>query len=325
MLSNPRNICLLTSQLLCAPALWQVRDQLGTAVRLLHLFKNAVTQKIHHQGTSALRNGASSHPTVSTRDWIAAVTQGADEHTASWKHTLVLGGLLSGLDQEDSITQKLRSERKRLTFELVSKVNSFLRSSDIEDALATTTISVVLCSVWSLVDHDLITTVDYDLLLPLLYYEPLFGKSGLHSGYFLSIIDNDIVQATTKKFHWSSTSETFSRLRDLSSSPLLVHLGPLSSFIAQSLARVRDMSSIQKLASDLVAFSRSFNLQWRHNKLSEVESNEETAFLTEQSIHETVPLLWQVMRTSAYAVIVILRSVMDRVLFKASVTHEIGK
>ena len=325
MLSDPRNISQLTSQLLCAPAIWHVQDQSDTALRVLYLFDGAIARKIRQQGGKTLLNGSNSPSYLSTHDWITAVNRGADKHSALWKHTLILGGLLRGLKQDDCNTQRLRVDRERLTFELASKVNSCLRGSDVHDAVATTTITVVLCSIWNSVDHDLDTTIEYDLLLPLLFQETFFGKMGLHSGYFLSRIDNDIVQTTNKKLQWSPLSETFTRLRALSNSPLWLHIGPLSSLMAHSIARIRVVGLLKKLVEDLVMFSRSFNLQWRHNKLSEIDSSEETQCLTEQSLQETIPLLWHVMRTSTYAVIVILRSLMERTLFETSLHHELGK
>ena len=323
VLSNPRNVSLLVSQLLCAPAIWHVPDQLETAVHVSNIFSSVLSRKLKGHNSGSAHGGIFAYNTLPISQWIEAIKQGTDEHTPQWKHILILAGLLRGLKQQDSHTWQ--SQCNKLSFQMVTAINAFLHNPSIHDDLATQSITVVLSSVFSLFDQYVRAKIDYDRLLPLLCHETLFGKNGLHAGYFLSRIDNDVVQAADKLFRWPSTSASFIHFRAMSASPVLSHLGPLSSLIAYSAANVGDIGLVRDLMSDLLRFSRSANLQWRHNKLSEIDAREDVSFLTEDSLQQTLPLLWQVLRTSSFAVIVILRSAMDRALLDTQVSSEVGE
>ena len=182
---------------------------------------------------------------------------------------------------------------------------------------------VVFSSVFNSLDQSSKALLRYEELLPLLYKDLFFGQHGLHAGYFLSNIDNDVVEAAHGRVQWPAKSQTFQRLREMSKSPIVAHLGPLSSLLAYAAASVSELGLIQDLANALFSFSRSLNLQWRQNKLSEIAFSEETSLLTEETLQDTLPALWQILRVTMSAIIVILRSVTDRMLFEPN--PRIGK
>lgn len=55
-------------------------------------------------------------------------------------------------------------------------------------------------------------------------------------------------------------------------------------------------------------------VQWRQNKLSEVDISEEAEFLDEASLKTTIPILWRLLKTSLFSIIIVLRAVLGRVL-----------
>ena len=79
------------------------------------------------------------------------------------------------------------------------------------------------------------------------------------------------------------------------------------------------------MITDLSAFTRSLCVQWRQNKLSEIDITEESMFLSEESLRTTIPLLWRVLNSSMYAIVIVLRSLLGRVLGDNRIPNEDGK
>lgn len=68
------------------------------------------------------------------------------------------------------------------------------------------------------------------------------------------------------------------------------------------------------MLQDLVEFTRSLSIQWRQNKLSEVDGSEEVDFLTEEALKTPLPLLWRVLRSALYTIINVLTAYTRRLL-----------
>lgn len=304
---------LLTAQLLSAPAVWHPPDGLQTTIRILGVFNSA---SIHFQSLneSGLSVGGFAEPLRLSREkWVTAVVKGADERSPRWRHVLVFSGILLGFS-ENCGHEFPHSLRWTLEKAIIKATNLALQEHELEDGLAAKSIAVTLSHVFGLLHDAQKAGLNHDALLPHLYHSPFYDINGLHSGYFLSIIDADVVESLPGKFDWSDRSSTYERAQHLASSPLVASLGPLSRLIAFSAENARDPNLLTIMVEDLAGFARSLLVQWRQNKLSEIDITEERTFLSEETLKKTLPLLWRILRSSMFAIIVILRSILGRVL-----------
>lgn len=142
----------------------------------------------------------------------------------------------------------------------------------------------------------------------------LFSDFGLRQGYFLGTIDTDIIEGVGKKFDWSTKSNSYRHLQSVASGPLVVALGRLSRLAAFSVRQIEDPITLLRMLQDLSEFSRSLSIQWRQNKLSEIDVSEEKVFLSDETCRTPLPLLWRVLRTSMFAIVVLLTACMERLL-----------
>ncbi|KAJ6006477.1 Pentaxin [Penicillium sp. IBT 35674x] len=61
-------------------------------------------------------------------------------------------------------------------------------------------------------------------------------------------------------------------------------------------------------------FVRTLMVQWRQNKLSEIDVAEEKDFLDAESLQTTIPELWKLLRNCLYSVVIVLRAVLGRTI-----------
>lgn len=184
---------------------------------------------------------------------------------------------------------------------------------------AANSIAMVLSHVFDLLSDAEKMNLNHDLLLPILYKASFFAKEGLYSGYFLSTIDADVVQSARTKFDWSAKSSTYVQCQRMATGPLIASLGGMSRLTAFSLENVRDVKLLFTMVKDLMAFTRTLCVQWRQNKLSETDITEEATFLSEETLRTTLPLLWRVLKSSMFAIVIVLRSLLGRVLGDARI------
>jgi len=253
-------------------------------------------------------------PRLSKENWVTAVVKGADERSPRWRHVLVFGGLLLGFSGKKSGHELPNHLLWALEKAITKATNLALQEHELEDGLAAKSIAVTLSHVFDLLHDAQKASLNHDTLLPHLYHPPFYDIDGLHSGYFLSIIDADVLEKLPGKFDWSDRSSTYVRAQRMASSPLFASLGSLSRLIAFSAENARDSNLLAILVEDLANFARSLFVQWRQNKLSEIDITEERTFLSEETVKKTLPLLWRILRSSMFATIVILRSILGRVL-----------
>ena len=324
LLTNPLNVSLLSSQLLSAPAIWYRPDGLRTPITILGIFNSATVHIFGPQKPDSASDQRILGSTIGEEQWVAAIIKGADDHSPRWRHLLPLGGLLLGIAAAD-VDLMYRSLRQTIGGAFVKAVNLTLQSDECEDPLATKTLTVVLSHVFDLLNDYQKVDFNHDLLLPQLYRSPFFDHEGLHSGYFLSTMDADVVEVAGAKFDWSSKSSTYVRMQRMASGQLIASLGSISQLIAYSTDRVHDAQLLVTMIEDLGKFARGLCIQWRQNKLSEIDITEETTFLTDETLSVTLPLLRRVLKSSMFATIVVLRSVLGRVLGDARLSMDTRK
>ena len=324
LLSNPLNITLLTSQLLSASSIWQHPDGLHTTVLMLSIFSSAAIRLDQQQEKFSVSLPAPNQGSLGKEEWAIAVIKGADDRSPRWRHLCVLAGLLIGFDGRgrQSISRALR---QKLGDAIVLAANMALEDSEITVDVAGSSVVVLLGNVFDVLSDAAKLSLKHDLLLPILYRAPLLTREGLYSGYFLSTIDADIVQVDAKKFDWSAKSSTYAQCQRMARGPLLTSLGSLSRLTAFSIERVHDVGLLSSMITDLSAFTRSLSVQWRQNKLSEIDITEEAAFLSGESLRTTVPLLLNVLKSTMFAIVVMLRSLLGRVLKDPQIPSDGGE
>ena len=262
-----------------------------------------------------------SHPSfvlpegLKTEDWIRATVKGADDRSEKWKHILVLAGLLNGAKAvpNHGLREKLKQSLGHAT---VAVGNLVLRDTTMNKAegMVDYVMALALGNCFDLLTESERWQIDVGKLLPVLIQAMYFSTEGLWHGYFLGILDPDIVQVGKNSFNWSSKSATFFQTQLISSSPIVSSFGPLSRLAAFCLDITPDFSLLLKTTEALAAFSRSLCVQWRQSKLSEVDVAEESTFLAREALTITLPVLWQLLKAAMFSVVIMQSSLLGRIL-----------
>ena len=239
--------------------------------------------------------------------------KGADDKSARWKHLIVLGGLLTGFEAHERQCLPLKL-RELLESAIVTAVNLSLEAEEEGSHQDRLTILIVLAHSFDLLSVHEKLKLNAFRLLPVLMSAVYFSKEGLHRGYFLGTMDSDIVQGKQNKFNWSERSASFYQVQHIATGPILSTLGSLSKLTAFCVESVLDTSLVFNVLDDLTAFSRSLSVQWRQNKLSELDASEEELFLAADALERTLPLLWQVLKSAMFSVVIVQSALISRSL-----------
>ncbi|KAI4169826.1 MAG: hypothetical protein LQ343_005375 [Gyalolechia ehrenbergii] len=313
LLSNPSNVSLLASQILSAPAIWSSADHVETVVRVIKLFTSASIRRLQRQTNLQAPVISFSQKVLSGDDWIIAVIKGVDRGIPQSRQLLALAGLLQGCESQGrhGISTALHTKLQSL---LINKTNLSLRDVSQRSSITDPGLVIAISLIFDVLDRQARVSLDHDLLLPMLISLVFFSDIGLRQGYFLSTIDTDIIEGVEKKFNWSTKSPSYRQLQFVASGPLMAALGRLARLAAFSIGQIDDMTILPRMLQDLSEFSRSLSIQWRQNKLSEIDVSEEMVFLSDETLRTPLPLLWRVLRTSMFAIIVMLTACMGRFL-----------
>lgn len=313
MLGNPLNLSLLASQLLSAPALWNHPVDLHACRKILSVFNTAAIAILQNDTTDEPRIQYGRNRRIEREAWVKAVAEGADDKSPRWRHMLLLGGILLGFEGQNR--QGLPWHiRTRLESALATAAKLALEELDPEAGVDGYCVTMVLNYTFELLSDLERSKLDYDRLLPVMVRSAFLSPEGLEGGYFLGAIDKDIVEAPGKKFLWSPNSPTFGIVSTVSSRPLVSALGPLSRLVSHAIENVRDPRLVAQAVDYLADFVRTLMVQWRQNKLSEVDVAEEVEFLDPESLQTTIPALWKVLRNCLYSIVIILHAVLGRTI-----------
>jgi hypothetical protein len=319
-LQNPLNITLLTSQLLTAPSLWHRPDGgLHACLRLMGVFHaaaQAVANREDDEAREMQKPGWYERPRegVGRDRWVKAVMKGADEKSPRWKCSIVFGGLLLGfgMAEEERLNWGLRAE---LETALVTSINLGLEEIRLGAVdLAGQTVSLVLNHTFPLLSDLERSVVAYDALLPVLLKGAFFGNEGLEGAYFLAAIELDLKKTPDGKLLWTEPSPSFRHIMSLLNRPLVASLGPLSRLISHTLEHVQDSLLIQSMLADLNGFCKALLSQWRQNRLSSVPFHAEALQLADETQRATTPQLWKLLRSCLFAITIIFRGCIARLL-----------
>lgn len=262
--------------------------------------------------------------TLAKDDWIRAIVSGADEHSPRWRHMLVLGGLLLGFGpMEDEYLS--RSMRSTLESGLVAAANASLEEMTEDDELGQQTVTLVVNHCFPAMSDSERSRLDYDRMLPVLMRSILHSSEGLQSAYFLGTIDPDVCAVSNTQFQWNERSTSHMRIRSMLSSPLLSSLGPLARLIGHTVEQVNEAWLLIAALEDMEGFARTLYLQWRQTKLSEIDTSEETMYLDAESLDKTMPSLWKLLRLTLFALVIVLRSAIGRMLGDGALAGDEGQ
>lgn len=307
------NISLLGSQLLSAPAIWDNPVDLQTCRRLLSVFNSAAIGVLQNDAPDDSRAPYGRPQPISREAWVKAVVNGADDKSPRWRHLLLIGGMLLGFEGRNR--QGLSwGMRNKLESALVTAAQLALEGSGPENGVDAQCITMVLNYTFELLSDSERAKLDYNRLLPVLVQTTYSSVEGLQGGYFLGVVDKDIVEASGKRFRWPAQSVTFGRVSRILASPLVSSLGPLSRLMAHAVENVNDPALVSQAVDHIAGFARTLMVQWRQNKLSEIDRAEEAEFLDSDSLQNTLPALWKLLRNCLYSSVIVLRAVLGRVI-----------
>ncbi|KAF2150570.1 hypothetical protein K461DRAFT_270000 [Myriangium duriaei CBS 260.36] len=318
-LNNPLNVTLLVNHALIAPALWMQPNGLRYCLTFMGVFHSATQRIIQHEAEEAERKAtkqvdylASNEPHLPLSKWIRAVVEGLDHRSPRSRHLLVLGGVLNGLSRHDDdiIPSTLRAT---LEENFVKAANSALVNRN-ETDLGRQMVVLSLNYTFPHLSNFERTHLDYDELLPALMHALLHSSEGLGSGYFLQAIDTDIRQSSDSQFNWPAESPTHIQTQAMLASPLITSIGPLSRLIAHTAENARDPWLVSSLVDDVAEFCDNIFRRWRHNKVSEIDVTEDKTYLHPEAREKTLPDLWRLLRSLLFALVIILRSAVGRLL-----------
>lgn len=313
ILSNPLNLSLLASQLLSAPALWNHPVDLLQCRKILSVFNTAAIAVLQNDTTEEARIPYDRNRKIEREAWVKAVAEGADDKSPRWRHMLLLGGILLGFEGQNrqGLPWPIRT---KLESALATAAQLALEELDPEAGVDGYCITMVLNYTFELLSDFERSKLNYDRLLPIMVRSAFLSPEGLAGGYFLGAIDKDVVETPGKKFQWSPKSVTYGHACAVSSRPLVSALGPLSRLISHAVENARDPKLVAQTVDYLADFARTLMVQWRQNKLSEIDAAEENEFLEADSLKSTIPTLWKVLRSCLYSVVIVLRAVLGRTI-----------
>lgn len=295
------------------PTIWDRPLNLLDCRQIISVFNTATIAVIQNEEREEQITSYGGPRKLNREAWVKAVVAGADEKSPRWRHLLLLGGVLLGGEGQNR--QALPwNLRLKLEAALVTAVQLSLEELNPQNPIEGACILMVLNYTFELLSDFERSKLDYDRLLPLMLQTVYSSFEGLENGYFLGVIDGDVVEVPGKKFQWSPQSPTFDRVSAILSKPLVSSLGPLSRLIAHTVENVRDSRLISQTVDVMADFSRTLMAQWRQNKLSEVDQIEESEFLDAETLKTTSPALWRVLRSCLYSVVIVLRGAFGRVL-----------
>ncbi|KAJ5802339.1 Pentaxin [Penicillium pulvis] len=313
ILGNPLNLTLLASQLLSAPALWSHPVDLHACRKLLSVFNTAAIAVLQNDATEEPRMPHGRNRSIEREAWVKAVVQGADDKSPRWRHMILLGGILLGFEGQNR--QGLPWHiRTKLESALATAAQLALEELDPAAGMDGHCITMVLNYTFELLSDLQRTKIDYDRFLPVMVRSAFLSPEGLEGGFFLGAIDEDVVEAPGKKFRWKADSRTFGYFSTISSRPLVSALGPLSRLISHAVENAQNPQLVAQTVDYMADFVRTLMVQWRQNKLSEIDVAEEKDFLDAESLQTTIPALWKVLRNCLYSVVIVLRAVLGRTI-----------
>ncbi|KAI8949563.1 hypothetical protein F4801DRAFT_552542 [Xylaria longipes] len=311
-LNNPLNLSLLTSHFLVARSIWQQPDGLRTCLRIISIFNTAAIHVRRNELDNANlpRGQPPAGSGVCAEDWARAVAKGLDDRSSRWQHTLVLAGILMGMEGED---RRSLSWRLRTTLEqaVVTAANLALEDNSRTGILGRGAVVLALCYAFPLLSGADKALLNGNALLPAVV-EAMLGEEGFQHGDFIPAIELDMAPA--RNLGWPANSPSVNRIQQLESRPLAQNMGPLSRLCVFAVEHAGDSSVVLHIQDELLSFTAGILGKWEHCALSLVDISVESAKLPPETLQGPWPMLWQLLNKIMYAMIVVLQPIVGRCL-----------
>ena len=153
----------------------------------------------------------------------------------------------------------------------------------------------------------------------------LHSGVGLESGQFLQPINTDLQQVSNSTINWPATSRSYANLQAILSKPLIGSMGPLSKLIAHAAESTRDPTQVSAMVDEVAELSRHIFAVWRNCQLSSIDVIEEERRLHQEARTKTLPELWKLLRSSLFALTIMLRSAIGRMLADGALSSDLSK
>ncbi|RPA87815.1 hypothetical protein BJ508DRAFT_372057, partial [Ascobolus immersus RN42] len=304
-LTNPLNVTLLTTQILTAPAIWDQPDGLKASLGVYGVFVSATLGKIEGFADEVLTG----------EEWITAVVRGANNNghggitVPRWKHILVLGGILTAYRQKGFLP---RNTRRSLEDAFVKAANLSLGEENLGE-LEGDVVSLALAQALPAISNRAKKGILHDALVEVIVKSMFYSSEGFQQGYFLSKIDNDVMEVDGK-LSWPRKSNSFLELQERSARPLFASMNQLSRIAAESIAETTEIETIHQFLDRMLDFSNTLSQQWSSCKLSEVSPLDEKTRLDSETQKYTIPVAWQILKTILFSTTLILHSLTSKIL-----------
>ncbi|KAI3336679.1 peroxin 8 [Xylariaceae sp. AK1471] len=320
-LNNPLNLALLTSHLLTARSIWQQPDGLRTCLRIISIYNTAAIHVRRNELDNA--NLAEGQPTVGSgiraEEWARAVAKGLDDRSSRWQHTLVLAGILMGMEGEDrrSLSWSLRSTLEQA---VATAANLALEDQSQTGVLGRGAVVLALTYAFPLLSGANKSLLNGNVLLPAVV-EAILGEEGFQHGDFIRTIELDIAPA--RNLQWPANSPSVDRIQKLESRPLAQNMGPLSRLGVFAVEHAHDSNIVLRAQDELLSFTAGLFKKWEQCALSTVDLSVESAKLPPEVIQGPWPMLWQLLKKIMFTVVAILQPIVGRCLLDPHLRNEI--
>lgn len=297
-LSNPRNLGVLTSQLLVAPAIWQRNNGARTSLRIISIYNTAAVRV------------AQSKEGLSPEAWVRAVVKGADDQSRRWQHLLVLTGVLMGIESqgEHSLSRGLRNTLEEA---IVTAANLALDTQAHDGPLAAPSIVMALNFAFPLLGDHNKTRMNSNALLPLAIWG-IVGEEGFADGQFLLVVESDTATRPGGVLDWPAQSRSSHLLQEMNKQPLMGNLGPLAKLAAFAVQHATDPLLVLGAQETILASTSRVLQAWSTARISHVDHALQDSRLTPDTLRMTWPVLMETLRKFFFATVLVLQAVVTR-------------
>ncbi|KAI1267400.1 peroxin 8 [Xylariaceae sp. FL1019] len=318
-LNNPLNLSLLTSHFLTARAIWSHPDGLRSCLRIISIYNTAAI----HVRQNELDNAslATGQPRVgsglSAETWARVVAKGLDDRSNRWQHTLVLAGILMGMegDERRSLSWSLRST---LEHAVVKSANLALEDHSKTDILGRGAVVLAMTFAMPLLSALNKERINGTALLPAVI-EAILGDEGFQHAEFIRAISLDMAPA---RLAWPSNSPSARRIQALQSRPLAQNMGPLSRLAAFAVQHASDSNAVLRAHEALLAFTTGLREKWEQCSLSTVDLSVEQVRLPPDVLQGPWPMLWQLLKNIMFTVVATVQPIVGRCLLDPYLRHD---
>ncbi|KAI1331245.1 peroxin 8 [Xylariaceae sp. FL0255] len=319
-LNNPLNLSLLTSHFLTARAIWQHPEGLRTCLRIISIYNTAAIRVRQNEIDNA--SLAPGQPLVGSgvhaEAWARAVAKGLDDRSNRWQHTLVLAGILMGMEAEDrrSLSWSLRSTSEKA---VVTAANLALGNSSQTGKLGREAVVLALTYAFPLLSGSSKELLNANVLIPAIV-DAMLGEEGFQQGEFIPAIERDLVPA--RALIWPVNAPSVNQIQALESRPLAQNMGPLSRLAAFAIQHAMDSNTVLRAHERLLAFTTDFLGKWEHCALSTVDLSVETVVLSPEMLQGPWRMLWQLFKKLMFTIVATVQPIVGRCLLDPYLRHD---